>query len=203
MNLIEIKKNRFLYLQKIYEESGGGTNAAFDMTEVGNELGFDYMLTRNIVDYLINEGLIEPYALGGSIKITHWGIKEVEEAIENPSESTEHFAPINTYNINIHSSGEGNIINTGNENIISITTSSNTKQITEKVNEIITVLKTNPNIPIDSRDNAIEVFQELLNEMTNGIKPSPSVIDKMFSYGGSIGSIGSLVVGLIQLFSKQ
>lgn len=201
MNLTEIKKNRFLYLQKVYDESGGGTNAAFDMTEVGNELGFDYMLTRNIVDYLINEGLIEPYALGGAIKITHWGIKEVEEAIENPSESTEHFAPINTYNINIHSSGEGNIVNTGNNNIISLSNNVNKDEATDKVNQIITTLEESENIQQTVKDEAIGTFRDLLIEIKAG-KPSTSLIDKVFVYGSSIAAIGSLVVALIQILNR-
>ncbi|MDP9080463.1 MAG: hypothetical protein M3O71_23820 [Bacteroidota bacterium] len=201
MNLIELKRNRFLYLQKIYEKSGGGTNAAFNMTEVGNELGFEGMLTRNIVNYLINESLIEPYALGGFIKITHWGIKEVEEAIENPTESTEHFAPINTYNINIHSSGEGNIINTGNNNIISLSNKVNQEEATYKINQIIATLQTSEDIRQAEKDEALNTFRELLVEINAG-KPSTSLIDKVLIYGSSIATIGSLVVGLIQILNK-
>src|SRR5580658_5444775 len=101
VDLVEIKKKRFLYLSKMYEESNGSTNAAFKMDDIGVELGLDNDSVRNIVNYLIDEGLIEPFALGGTIQLTHWGIKEVEQAYEHPTESTEHFSPIVNYNINI------------------------------------------------------------------------------------------------------
>ena len=69
------------------------------MWEVGGELRFDEEEIRKIVDYLIDEGLLEARALGGVIGLTHWGIKEVEQALENPDKPTEHFLPINIITI--------------------------------------------------------------------------------------------------------
>jgi hypothetical protein len=69
------------------------------MWEVGNELNLERAETSRIVDYLIGEHLIEPVALGGIIGLTHWGVKEVEEAHENPEKPTEHFLPINIINV--------------------------------------------------------------------------------------------------------
>jgi len=99
MDLNQKKKNRFLFLELLYKESDGDTGAMFDMWEVGNELKLERAETNRIVDYLIGEQLIESVALGGCIGLTHWGIKEVEEAHENPDQPTEHFLPINIINI--------------------------------------------------------------------------------------------------------
>jgi len=99
MELNEKKRNRFLFLELLYKESNGNTSARFDMWEVGNELNLERAETSRIVDYLIGEHLIEPVALGGIIGLTHWGVKEVEEAHENPEKPTEHFLPINIINV--------------------------------------------------------------------------------------------------------
>jgi hypothetical protein len=201
IDLTQIKKDRFLYLSKMYEESGGNENAVFNMTEVGKELGLNYDIVKKIVDYLIGENLVEAHALGGAIRLTHWGIKEVEQAYEHPTEATEHFSPIVNYNINITSSGQGSVINTGNSNSISITNDTAANEMLEKIAEIIAVIKNDDNISDEIRQNAIVVFDDLRTEIQSG-KASNNLIDKVFAYGGSIGSIGSLVVGLIQLFSK-
>ncbi|HET8572277.1 MAG TPA: hypothetical protein VFL76_00270 [Edaphocola sp.] len=99
MTLEQKKKNRFLFLEALYNDSNGDTGAMFDMWEVGYELKFERDEISRIVDYLIGENLIESVALGGMISLTHWGIKEVEQAIENPDKPTEHFLPINVINI--------------------------------------------------------------------------------------------------------
>lgn len=93
------KKNRFLFLELLYKDSNGDIGAMFNMWEVGEELQIERNETRQIVDYLTGENLIESRALGGGIGLTHWGIKEVEEALENPDKPTEHFLPINIINI--------------------------------------------------------------------------------------------------------
>lgn len=99
MDLKEKKKNRFLFLKSLYEGSNGDTGAMFDQRQVGAELNFPYEETRRIVEYLIGEHLLEARAMGGIIALTHWGIKEVEQALENPDKPTEHFLPINIINI--------------------------------------------------------------------------------------------------------
>jgi len=99
MDINQKKKNRFLFLQLLYNASNGDSGSMFDMWEVGGELRFDEEEIRKIVDYLIDEGLLEARALGGVIGLTHWGIKEVEQALENPDKPTEHFLPINIITI--------------------------------------------------------------------------------------------------------
>lgn len=91
----EIRSKRFQFLLTCYELSGGSELVIFNMDKVGKELGFEPTLTHVITEYLVGERLIKYAALGGAISITHWGIVEVEQALSNPDEPTDHFPALN------------------------------------------------------------------------------------------------------------
>ncbi|HRR92025.1 MAG TPA: hypothetical protein P5253_07115, partial [bacterium] len=95
----EMKKKRFQFLYRLYKLTGGDEFKEEDMFKIGKELGFDKDLTDKIVQYLKGEGLIEFLAMGGMIRITHQGIREVEEALSKSDTLTEHFPPINIISI--------------------------------------------------------------------------------------------------------
>jgi hypothetical protein len=99
MSLEDKKKDRFLFLQKLYDTTDGNSAYRVNMWELGAELGFDRGEVYIIVDYLTEEGLIEPRALGGEIAITHYGIIEIEESQSNPDSPTQHFLPMNVIHI--------------------------------------------------------------------------------------------------------
>ncbi len=100
MNTIEdMKKKRFQFLYKLYNLTGGDEFKWFNMFQIGEEQGFDRDLTANIAQYLKGEGLIEFRALDGIIGISHWGVREIEEALSNPDIPTPHFPPINIISI--------------------------------------------------------------------------------------------------------
>jgi len=88
-----------VYDQRVWELTEGDEYKFVNMFEVGNELGFDHDLTSKIYQYLSGEGLIKAHALGGAIGITHAGVMEMEDALTNPSQPTEHFPPVNIINI--------------------------------------------------------------------------------------------------------
>lgn len=156
MSLEQKKKNRFLFLNYLYTESNGNTNLIFIMWEVGKELNLDRSETGQVVDFLIGENLVKSQTLGGGISLTHWGVKEVEEAIENPTKPTEHFLPFN-------------IINIGTMNNSSLqqgTTNSNTsfvynEQTSVDLNEIINSL----NQIKDSLQLSNDLQNELISEL--------------------------------------
>ena len=85
---------RFTFLRRLYEVSGGSTRGAIQMEEIGSEFGLDRKETGRIVDYLHEERLVDSFAAGGMIKITHAGVVEVEEAIAEPEQPTEHFPSV-------------------------------------------------------------------------------------------------------------
>ena len=92
------KKNRYLFLQKLYDDTNGNKNDMLSMWEVGKELGFNPDQITSVVDYLTGENLVELKAKGGLIGLTHAGVKEIEDLIGNPDKPTEHFPAVNIVN---------------------------------------------------------------------------------------------------------
>lgn len=97
---LEIKKaKRFEFLKALYDAVDGSPRSYVNMWELGTDIGFDRKTTDNIVEYLVDQNLVEYFAIGGNIVITHSGVLEIEEAVGNPNKPTEHFSPINIINV--------------------------------------------------------------------------------------------------------
>ncbi|ELA9340265.1 hypothetical protein ACEV8B_21925 [Vibrio parahaemolyticus] len=100
------QKQRIEYLNKIYELADGFTEKVINGAEVGAQIGLvdgDEAIIRNITSYLEGEGLIRvDRVMGGFpgwVRLTHNGVKEIEDALENPDKPTQHFMPINILNV--------------------------------------------------------------------------------------------------------
>lgn len=92
--LDEMRSQRFAFLKALYDESEGSTRALVPMDAISQQLGFDRQHSTKLADYLADEALLRYAAAGPMLEITHWGVKEVEEALSAPEEPTEHFPPI-------------------------------------------------------------------------------------------------------------
>jgi hypothetical protein len=89
---IEQKKEaRFRMMEKIYNEYGRSENTPFDVEQIGEELNLPIELTHITANYLVGERLIEYIAVGGIAKITHYGIKQYENALAEPEKPSKHF----------------------------------------------------------------------------------------------------------------
>ncbi len=111
------KAARFKFLQALYEETDGSEDAILSMFDIGEKIGIDRESTDKIFGYLQSEGLVKAGALGGIIQITHYGVTEYEEAIENPDNETQYFPPVGIVNnINISGSVVGSQIMQGSTN---------------------------------------------------------------------------------------
>jgi hypothetical protein len=114
-SLEEKRKNRFLLLYKLYEKTDGvAEQHLIDIREVGKELGMEADVALNAFGYLKDEGLTKWMALGGLGTITHWGIKEVEDAKDH--KPTAHFPAnimiiLNSPGANVVSGSANNINN--------------------------------------------------------------------------------------------
>src|SRR5919197_800960 len=93
-SLDEMRAQRFAFLKALYDESEGSTRALVPMDVISEQLGFDRQHSAKLADYLADEDLLRYAAAGPMLEITHWGVKEVEEALSAPEEPTEHFPPI-------------------------------------------------------------------------------------------------------------
>ena len=88
--LEEKKRKRFLLLRKLYDLTDGVPDShLIDIRQLGPEIGLNAEDALNTFEYLKGEGLAKWMALGGVGTITHWGVKEVEEALEG--RETGHF----------------------------------------------------------------------------------------------------------------
>lgn len=97
--LIDLKRNRFQFLKKLYEITEGNALCSVNMWEFGNELEFTRQTTEQIVQFLVGENLVKYFTLGGNIVITHQGIVQVENALSEPDKPTLYFPPINIINV--------------------------------------------------------------------------------------------------------
>lgn len=97
-SLEERKKKRLLMLNHLYELSGGSERYTITWKELGEKLGFSKEEANDIKDYLKGEGLLKSVSIA-QIAITHYGITQVEEALEHPNQATKYFPPVNIIHI--------------------------------------------------------------------------------------------------------
>jgi hypothetical protein len=86
------RTQRFAFLRALYDAVDGDVSQAMLKRDIGSSIGFDDDLTDRIVIYLSEEQLIN-WVSQGFVSLSHEGLKEVESAIVEPSEPTEHFPP--------------------------------------------------------------------------------------------------------------
>jgi hypothetical protein len=98
----EIRAQRFAFLSTLYDKVSGDASEAVLKRDIGSALGFEDDLTDKIVMYLAEEDLIE-WVAQGFIRLAHNGLKEVEEAMTEPSQPTEHFPAFVVNYINVGS----------------------------------------------------------------------------------------------------
>lgn len=188
MDILEKRKARFEFLNKLYEITNGDSSYMVNMWELGEELGFERSVISNIVDYLTSEYLIEPRALGGGIAITHSGIIEIEELHNNPNESTEHFPSINIIHIE----------NMNNSAIQQGTINSNQNAIFkfEKINDLQIIID-----KIENAKNELALSKDSYNELESEIQTLKSQIispkPKNVIITESLKTIRNIIEGVI------
>jgi hypothetical protein len=109
--LEERQKNRWLLLRKVYEIAEGiSEKDSINVYKVGEQLGWSTEETEAAFDYLQGEGLLQGLTVGGGIKLTYQGVKEVEDYQIKP---TLHFSvPIANTAINNRAISEKNVAQT-------------------------------------------------------------------------------------------
>ncbi len=184
--LTETKRNRFLYLEKVYEETGGNKHAVVDLWNPGVALGFSRAETENIYDYLEGEGLVEAQALGEAIGITHAGIVEVEKALSEPQQPTQHF-PANVISIGTMIGGA---IQQDVQN--STQTVNFGPQETQSIGDFVAKLKQQlPQVPLEADDHQDVATQVAAIELQlNAPKPNKVIIAE------SLKTVRSLLEGV-------
>ena len=88
----EWREKRLRFMNRLYDATGGSQLASVDQYELGDELGLSREETDRVIEYRQGEQLLAHAGLGG-VGITHLGVLEVERALSNPKQETEHFPP--------------------------------------------------------------------------------------------------------------
>lgn len=103
------KNDRFQFLLKAYEVSEGDEKKFLDGIKLGEEIGLTREEVTVVITYLQGEGLVKRLSAQGLIHVTHAGVIEVEQAIESPGKSTQHFPAGVINQITIHSMSNSQI----------------------------------------------------------------------------------------------
>ena len=97
---------RLAFLNKIYEMSKGNTADPINGGEVAYQIGLkngEEDQVREIAKYLEGEGLIQvklwSHGFPAFVRLTHEGLREIEDAISQPASPTRHFMPINILSV--------------------------------------------------------------------------------------------------------
>ncbi len=115
---LEIKKsNEALFMRRLYEATDGDYLVSVDWDELTEGMNLSEEKTRILVRYLSQEGLIKSGGMGKSVNITHPGVVEVRQSLENPNKATEHFPPAATILNIINSSVSGSSIAQASANV--------------------------------------------------------------------------------------
>jgi hypothetical protein len=93
-SLTKKKTDRFRFLNRLYERTGGDYFALEDMWAVGADVDLTREETQRVMDYLNGEGLATHRAIGGAVAITHAGLREVERALSAPEAPTHYFPAV-------------------------------------------------------------------------------------------------------------
>ncbi|HSH59889.1 MAG TPA: hypothetical protein VK988_09675 [Acidimicrobiales bacterium] len=112
-------------MKRLYEVTEGRTIRLVSIDQLAAEMGWSDSEVSGVVEYLNAEELIE-HEMGNQASITHDGVVEVEEALEDPSRPTEHFPAVNL--VLVQGSVVGSQIQTG-------TTGSEQQQVVQPLQE--------------------------------------------------------------------
>ena len=99
VDLAKLQKIRFRILQYFYQKSEADIRHYIDweilledLAKIDPELNATEI--KKAYTYLVGEGLVEGKTIG-FVGITHYGIKEYENAMQHPEEQTTYFPPFN------------------------------------------------------------------------------------------------------------
>lgn len=187
MDIQQLKKQRFLFLEKVYNETAGDPFCIIDSNEIGQQLGLDDLTAGRIAKYLMDEGLLAARGIGSGIGISHMGVLEVEEALSNPDKPTQHFLPFNI--IHVHSMNNS-VIQQGSTNStqnITITSDS-----ISDLKSFLSDLKT----ALEKMQLSIEVQGEILAEIATLEAQTVSPKPKRLIIGETLKSLRSILEGV-------
>jgi hypothetical protein len=174
--LTKKKTDRFRFLNRLYERTGGDYLALESMWEVGDDVGLTRDETSSVMQYLNGEGLATYRAIGGEVAMTHNGLLEVERALSAPKVPTHYFPAV--FNVLNVQSMVGSQIQQGSHGSIQTQTQTITQSDLTAIKAIITALQSELDSMALEEEARAEAAAELqtLNAQIQSSKPKPNII---------------------------
>jgi hypothetical protein len=216
MSEIEQRRaDRLRVMAEIFKETGASQATSAALWPIRERLSFSDEYMGAIVDYLDEEGLIEPLrTMTGThtpmqTNVTHLGIKEMELSQERPEKPTDHFPPSVSITVNGNVTASpfqvGNVGSTQHSQVGDVTISTDAKKaITDFVSEFeakATELE---------KEKSPEVVAEIAAEVAtikaqvNSPKPKKHFIKECLHSTRTIleiGAGGAVTAGLLALIA--
>jgi len=178
----ETQRKRIELLNRLHELSNGDTDKYINGGELAIDIGFkngDEDEFRSIAKYLEDEGLINYIKViggfPGNLRISHLGIKEIEKALSNPDQPTDHFMAINVLNVQQMINSNVQQGTTSSVQIIEITSST-----VDKFNQFINELEQSiDELQLDAGDkNELAADVNTVKAQLKSPKPKPKILSE-------------------------
>lgn len=159
---------------------------------MSNDTGIEHKEVEQIIYYLEGEFLVDRLTDGNiEIRIRHQGVKEVEQALENPDKPTDHFLPVKSINIiNINTMIDSTLQQATHNSIV------NNQYDTRKSNDLDQILESLKDVQ-DTLNLSIEIHKELISEIQTLEIQKQSPKPKAIIINESLKTIRSLLENVL------
>ncbi|MCL1495411.1 MAG: hypothetical protein M1G31_32370 [Pseudanabaena sp. Salubria-1] len=218
--VIDQQKKRFSVLDFIWKDTRQQPQSSRNYStakEISSATGIDDDELFTALQYLESEGLIELMQHMGQLpysRVTHSGIVEMESAITNPNQDTNHFfssviinfiETMNQTNINAARDAIGNIsssqVNAPVTNTVSYS-ESDTSEILQAIAELRQQVNT---LAEENQDVAIDALDTLESEVKSPTKPTKvkAVLFSLWGIAQGIASFTNAVTSIADRFGVK
>lgn len=199
-DILQDRKDRFAFLHRLWQLSGGSESAYLPWQQLGNELGFDETKTVRIVQFLRGEGLIRFGSVGMHvILISHQGVREVEEALATPEKPTHFFPALNV--INVHTMTNSSIQQGSPQSVQELKLAVNdVAAITKSIDAAVSAIRTSGNdaAAAEALADATTIKTQLASPkpkrsiLTAALSSLKSIVEQTVASAASTGVLASL-----------
>lgn len=188
-----IKRQRFQFLHKLWEITGGDHSKQVLIRKISNDLNLDENQTRTIVQYLNGEELLEitthgfnvPSYFDASLYIKHKGVIEVEQALSTPDSPTPHFPASVVNYINVGTMTNSNIAQASPNANQTVTLSPETKQDLQDLLVSLKEILKNQDLKGDQSD-VLQSDVSAIESQLESPKPKKGIISESLASAKSI-----------------
>jgi hypothetical protein len=195
------QEDRFRFLKRLYDFSGGDKFKWGAYQQIGEDIGVSNDEALTIAEYLADKNLIRFTNRGGGVGITEYGVDEVEAALRHPKQPTAHFPPaVNIMHINTVTNSQIQQGTVGSSQTMTVSGPERDAitRVLKEVRGIITTLPLSPEQRADVTGNAATVEAQLQTS-----KPSRGMIrealDSIRTILSSSADAATVVDALVKL----